>query len=207
MQHPTKSILLLVMSFSFLFVYSFYECLKSSIFHPNSKTPEPNNKTRHTGEANTLNNIEKVKNDLALAKSQTSQVKVLVLAYGRTGSSLTGDLISADITSAYFFEPLWYVVDRIGKAVIFFFLFYRNRSSLTTANSAESILNGIFNCSPKLLSEISVLQWPHGWPYVVLRRPGKCKTSNLRVIKTIRVRKEDLEPWILKSDIQARSER
>ena len=95
----------------------------------------------------------------------------------------------------------------IGKVVILFFLFYRNRSSLTTANSAESILNGIFNCSPKLLSEISVLQWPHGWPYVVLRRPGKCKTSNLRVIKTIRVRKEDLEPWILKSDIQARSER
>ena len=92
----------------------------------------------------------------------------------------------------------------IGKVVILFFLFYRNRSSLTTANSAESILNGIFNCSPKLLSEISVLQWPHGWPYVVLRRPGKCKTSNLRVIKTIRVRKEDLEPWILKSDIQAR---
>ena len=75
----------------------------------NSKTPEPNNKRQHTGEANRhmLNNIEKVKNDLALAKSQTSQVKVLLLAYGRTGSSLTGDLISADITSAYFFEPLW----------------------------------------------------------------------------------------------------
>ena len=75
----------------------------------NSKTPEPNSKRQHTGEANRhmLNNIEKVKNDVALAKSQTSQVKVLLLAYGRTGSSLTGDLISADITSAYFFEPLW----------------------------------------------------------------------------------------------------
>ena len=80
-----------------------------------SKASEPNNKRRHTGEANILNNIEKVENDLALAKSQTRKVKVLVLAYGRTGSSLTGDLISADITSAYFFEPLWYVVDRIGK--------------------------------------------------------------------------------------------
>ena len=70
-----------------------------------SKASEPNNKRRHTGEANILNNIEKVKNDLA--KSQTRKVKVLVLAYGRTGSSLTGDLTSADITSAYFFEPLW----------------------------------------------------------------------------------------------------
>ena len=72
----------------------------------NSNTPEPNSKRRHTGEANRhmLNNIEKVKNDLALAKSK---VKVLLLAYGRTGSSLTGDLISADTTSAYFFEPFW----------------------------------------------------------------------------------------------------
>ena len=124
MQGCTKGILLLVMSFSFLLVFRFYyESLKSSMTETinqmgnkiissrktNSKTPEPNNKRRHTGEANRhmLNNIEKVKNDLALAKSQTSQVKVLLLAYGRTGSSLTGDLISADTTSAYFFEPFW----------------------------------------------------------------------------------------------------
>ena len=32
---------------------------------------------------------------------------------------------------------------------------------------------------------------------------GKCQTSNLRLVKTIRVRKEDLEPWIVKSEIKA----
>ena len=33
---------------------------------------------------------------------------------------------------------------------------------------------------------------------------GKCQTSNLRVVKTIRLRKENLESWIGSSDIQAR---
>ena len=117
-------------------------------------------------------------------RSKTSQVKVLLLAYGRTGSSLTGDLIAADTTSAYFFEPFW------------------NRSSLTTTNSTEGILNGLFNCSPELISEITAVQWPHRWPYVSVRRPGRCQTSNLRVVKTIRVRKEDLEPWIRNSEIK-----
>ena len=39
-----------------------------------------------------------------------------------------------------------------------------------------------------------------------MRRPGKCQNSNLRVVKTIRVRKEDLDSWIGKSDIKARSD-
>ena len=82
----------------------------------------------------------------------------------------------------------------------------RNISSLTTVNSTESTLNGLYNCSPQLLSEITALQWPREWPYVTVRRPGKCQTSNLRVVKTIRVRKEDLEPWISQSDIKARSD-
>ena len=80
----------------------------------------------------------------------------------------------------------------------------RNTSSLTTVNSTEGILNGLYNCSPELLSEITGLQWPEKWPYVTVRRPGKCETSNLRVVKTIRVREKDLEPWIAESDIKAR---
>ena len=147
----------------------------------NSKRPELNNKRQDSSEAktHTLNNVAGV---------TISKLKVLVLAYGRTGSSLTGDLISADTTSAYFFEPFW------------------NRSALTTTNSTEGILNGLFDCSPELISEITALQWPHSWPYISVRRPGQCQTSILRVVKTIRVRKEDLDSWIGKSDIKARSD-
>ena len=34
-------------------------------------------------------------------------VKILLVAYGRTGSSLAGELLSADETTAYFFEPFY----------------------------------------------------------------------------------------------------
>ena len=44
----------------------------------------------------------------------------------------------------------------------------------------------------KKLYNVHIVQWP----YVSVRRPGSCEASNLRVVKTIRVRKEDLEPWI-----------
>ena len=57
-------------------------------------------------------------------------------------------------------------------------------------------LDLLFNCSPELISEVTALQWPHKWSFVSVRRPGRCEASSLRVVKTIRVRKEDLEPWI-----------
>ena len=136
MQGCTKCILLLILSFSFLFVYLFYNTdifkltmtktinkINDKIFRGNRKSSneiELNNKRRHTsdGKEHMLNNIAKVKNYVTLSKSEPSQVKVLLLAYGRTGSSLTGDLISADTSSAYFFEPFWYV-HRIWNDILF----------------------------------------------------------------------------------------
>ena len=35
------------------------------------------------------------------------RVKILLLAYGRTGSSLAGELLSLDDNTAYFFEPFY----------------------------------------------------------------------------------------------------
>ena len=125
MQGCTKCILLLILSFSFLFVYLFYNTdifkftmtqtinrINDKMIRGNRKSSnetELNNKRIHTsdGKEDMLNNIAKVKNYVTLSKSEPSQVKVLLLAYGRTGSSLTGDLISADTSSAYFFEPFW----------------------------------------------------------------------------------------------------
>ena len=129
MQGRTKCILLLLLSFFFAFVYLFYNTdvfkltmtktinkINDKIIRGNRKDSnetELNNKRIHTSgvKEHMLNNIAKVRNYVTLSKSksETSQVKVLLLAYGRTGSSLTGDLLSADTSSAYFFEPFWYV--------------------------------------------------------------------------------------------------
>ena len=35
------------------------------------------------------------------------RVKILLVAYGRTGSSLAGELLSLDESTAYFFEPFY----------------------------------------------------------------------------------------------------
>ena len=119
MQGCTKWILYLLI-FS-LCLYLFYNSgiLKSAVRKTIDKvisgntnhSNELSNKRRHTseGEEHMLNNVAKVKNFVTTSKSrsETSQVKVLLLAYGRTGSSLTGELISANTASAYFFEPFW----------------------------------------------------------------------------------------------------
>ena len=116
MQGCTKCILLFLLSSLFLYILHNTGILKlatkktintmTSDNISGSNKREQNNKRRHT-----RNKIAKLKNNVmkSQSSSERSQVKVLLLAYGRTGSSLTGDLISADTTSAYFFEPFWWV--------------------------------------------------------------------------------------------------
>ena len=123
MRGSTKSILLLLL-FSFLLFPLFYNVSILKLAKKKTNTMicgnrshsneiEPNNKRQQSseGEEDMPNQIAKEKNyeTESKASSKRSQVKVLLLAYGRTGSSLTGDLISADTTSAYFFEPFWWV--------------------------------------------------------------------------------------------------
>ena len=116
------SVLLAVCGFKISLIFLLR--MKNSGTSINSKRRDFDNKRQRTSEAKNdmLNTIAK-KVMTSQSRSKTSQLKVLVLAYGRTGSSFTGDLISADPTSAYFFEPFW------------------NRSSLTPTNSTEGILN------------------------------------------------------------------
>ena len=117
MQGCTKCILLLLLFSLFLFLFYNTGISKLAMRKTINDVTGGNtneielHKRRHTSEGgeHMLNNVAKVKNFVTTSKSrsETSQVKVLLLAYGRTGSSLTGELISADTTSAYFFEPFW----------------------------------------------------------------------------------------------------
>ena len=66
-------------------------------------------------------------------------------------------------------------------------------------NVSKEIILGLFNCSPKLLADLQKQAGP-----VVVKRPGKCKASKVRVIKTIGLRKSSILPWIVDKDIKAR---
>ena len=120
MKGCTKCILLLLL-FS-LFLYLFYntgtlklamrktinKIISGNRSYSNERELKKRRRTSEEGEQ-LSSNVTKVKNFVSMSKSSSEkgQVKVLLLAYGRTGSSLTGELISANRASAYFFEPFW----------------------------------------------------------------------------------------------------
>ena len=116
MQGWTKCILMPFLFSVFLFLFYNIGILKLSLrktidkmLRTHSRESELRNKRQNTSEREDRlsSNIAKVKNYVSKSRSEKGQVKVLLLAYGRTGSSLTGELISSDTTSAYFFEPFW----------------------------------------------------------------------------------------------------
>ena len=47
---------------------------------------------------------------MMLSPSREVPVKILLLAYGRTGSSLLGDILSSDKRTAFFYEPSGWVI-------------------------------------------------------------------------------------------------
>ena len=51
------------------------------------------------------------------ANKTRDRVKILLVAYGRTGSSLAGELLSVDETTAYFFEPFYKWVHVLGLQI------------------------------------------------------------------------------------------
>ena len=105
-----KCILLLLLFSLFLYLFDNTGTLKLAMRKTINKMIGENRsysnerelkKKRRTSEGKLLSN------NVAKEKNFVTTFKVLLLAYGRTGSSLTGELISANTASAYFFEPFW----------------------------------------------------------------------------------------------------
>ena len=75
---------------------------------------------------------------IKLPATSTNRVKVLVLSYSRSGSSLLGDLLSLSPSSSYYFEPL-----RRLK------LKCRERLNNTEIQPLlETIIGGLLDCRP-----------------------------------------------------------
>lgn len=102
-------------------------------------------------------------------------VKVLVLAYPRSGSSLVGDLVSSIPNASYFFEPLHSFPAR-------------NRQHWTnqlTPNKEmfTSFILGLFSCRPAAMARFKRDRF-------IVRRSkdaGRCRETGNVVIKTIRL--------------------
>lgn len=122
----------------------------------------------------------------------------------RTGSSYTGELLSASSDSAYFFEPLWYYVDN-------------KNSKPPTFEDKQSLLLNLLKCNfhdPRLkkilLSKrqstfvfrkpsIAGLKYDQsriGRIGFIKRMEIKCKMTKTRVIKTIRMSMSEMLNFI-----------
>ena len=66
-------------------------------------------------------------------------------------------------------------------------------------NVSKQIILGLFHCSPQLLADLQKQAGP-----VVVKRPGKCSDSKVRVVKTIGTRISCILPWIVDKDIKVR---
>lgn len=129
---------------------------------------------------------------------------VVMSSNPRTGSSYTGELLSASSDSAYFFEPLWYYVDN-------------KHSKSPTFEDKQSLLLNLLKCNfhdPRLkkilLSKrqstfvfrkpsISGLKYDKsrlGRIGFLKRMEIKCKMTKTRVIKTIRMSMSEMLHFI-----------
>ena len=114
----------------------------------------------------------------------------------RSGSSFIGDLLSAGPKAAYFFEPFYSlkVEGQPIKAVL--------KRDPSQFHHVEQFIQGIFNCSSSILHQLQ-LDTQH---FEIIRKGGlSCASSNPRVVKTIRLHRTGLEPWIYKTDIKVSS--
>ena len=92
--------------------------------------------------------------------------------------------------AAYYYEPLFSLRPN-GTAIENVLMRDPSKSHLV-----EDHIQGIFKCSWPLLKKLNGLSFP-----TIRKRGLQCKSSTPRVVKTIRLRRAGLEPWIYNTDI------
>jgi len=121
-----------------------------------------------------------------LEKVGLKPTNILLLAYARSGSSFAGDLLSASQHAAYYFEPLVSLRPggiSIERAV---------EQNWTNIALVREMINGIFDCDWTLLKTMNSFEKSRS----MRKNSLKCKRSNPKVVKTIRLHKTGMEPWI-----------
>ena len=98
----------------------------------------------------------------------------------RSGSSLLGALMSLHPSTTYTYEP--FHQDKLSCAQRY------NNSDI--AGLVENRLMGILNCEPDVVSKMK--------RFSRRKNTRKCDTTNIRVVKTIRIHLNGVLPWLHK---------
>ena len=113
---------------------------------------------------------------------------MLLLAYPRTGSSFTASMLTASRYSSYFFEPLYNMYHKGG-------LVEEAEAGGAAARAVGRLVTGLLDCDP---SALRYLRRVSGGGFAIARRGAfECRLlASPRLVKTIRLHGEGLEPWI-----------
>ena len=119
----------------------------------------------------------------------------IVLLYSlnfRTGSSFLSDLLSIHKFTGYFFEP-FYPFQPI--------LWNKSISNEYKSDLAQKLLEGIYECSGSSMSIIK--ESDSNKTFQIRHKPElRCEDMTSTVIKTIRLRRSQIESWIGKTSIK-----
>ncbi|CAG0900790.1 unnamed protein product [Darwinula stevensoni] len=113
---------------------------------------------------------------IAEIRHGSGAVKVLLIAYGRSGSSLAGELLSFSPGSRYYFEPLFFVKD----------IQQMNRRK-DFSHLSLYLLESLFNCSLEAVDQFLLLSLRNpGWRWKYYSLPPCDDNDQVQVAKVIR---------------------
>ncbi|XP_050718060.1 carbohydrate sulfotransferase 3-like [Eriocheir sinensis] len=110
----------------------------------------------------------------------------MLVAYQRSGSSFTGELLASGGSTIYTFEPLFPWRRRLGPS-----------ADPALLRDAARLLGDMLDCRPEVIRK-----WQEHKFYYFRKKPADvkdfCKDASIRILKTIRARASFLLPWLAK---------
>jgi len=118
-------------------------------------------------------------------------IKILIIAFPRSGSSLVGSILSAKSTSTYFFEPYhWKHFNHKNGSKLDLHFFKVEEKFIS------DFTNGLFDCNkPELIRQKDSKS-------SMIGRYEGCYQSEQIVVKAVRLHSNNLLPWIVDTDIK-----
>jgi len=110
-----------------------------------------------------------------------TRIKVLILSYSRSGSSLLAEVLSAHPSTSYYFEPLWQHQLSCESMM----------TNTKMVTDMEAIVGGLLNCYLPTVNQLKRFSFR--------KKSLECNKTTISVVKTIRLRMNGVMPWIMKN--------
>jgi len=133
--------------------------------------------------------------------TENEKKKILLLAYPRSGSTFTGDVLSASKSLSYFMEPIFSLIP-VGEADWDYFLEDVISKDRQMQSVIQNLMEGIYSCDEAVLERLTRLG-NDDWASITVKAAEieKCKEAKAVLTKTIRLHKDNMD-WVHGTNIK-----